>query len=416
MLGIHSQIGGLVATAVVAGGLSFCSKAIFWIPKCTLSGIIILACTSLQDFPYLLWLVKTSKILERTKQTATNVVARISSRDSPGVGKESGKPIPGVAPLLQEPLLSAASRESPEITVRQVGGDPRLDRALLVDQEPVEGPEDEENFSPGSVNNPSAVPKRAMMKRVGSYESDILWFQQNGMHKTASAGELTYAGVDQDYGRTRWSQKDLLSPVGVGEIQAASPVSRVEGGGAGGKLINGAQEDLIPGSAVVGFYRDILVWILACGGTIVYGVLQGVALSVAFLYDIERARKKDIVVHQFEGVVMFAFGNSMFFANIEYVREEVEKMLEKERQWREIRVVILVWNQVNSIDATALKELKELFEAWKKRGLSILAADATGETLDVLEEHFAKFFDQPKVLLTVEECLFQARFRVHGGA
>ncbi|CAD7963376.1 unnamed protein product [Amoebophrya sp. A120] len=486
MLGINSQIGGLVATCVVASGLIFFSSAIFWIPKCVLSGIIILACTNLQDFPYLFWLIKTSKIQEKTKEQVEQVVRRISSR-------EPSPPSSSLKDGLGSPARASASGRagsSPNLPVMV-----EMPGALLPDSSPAN--EDTSNparntnnaLSPTanvadlkqplllnmnipasqSVNtltaglsprsSPLSVSKsRSGIRRILSSENVGT---NGGLNKNlGSLGELTQGGVDADFAEMAtefaearikqvpsFQRSALLSPSKERKEGSGTNQSIVQQSGGGGDVQRGSTSDYtinipkLPTTAVVGFYRDILVWVLACGGTILLGVLQGVALSVALslfimisdvvfprvsqmgkldehssLYDVQRGRKLEITVHQFEGVVIFSFGASMFFANIEFIREEVEKMLQREKQWREIKVIVTVWSQVNSIDATALKELKELFEAWKKRGLSIMAADATGEVLDVLEEHFGKFFDQPKVLLNVEECLFQARFRVHPGA
>ena len=52
-VGVKTQLGGVISMLVVAGSLVFFSELIYWIPKCALSGIIILACTTLQDFKHL---------------------------------------------------------------------------------------------------------------------------------------------------------------------------------------------------------------------------------------------------------------------------------------------------------------------------------------------------------------------------
>ena len=79
--------------------------------------------------------------------------------------------------------------------------------------------------------------------------------------------------------------------------------------------------------------------------------------------------------------------------------------------------VVLSFSRVETVDSTALYQFEELLQTWRKdRGLKILAAQATGEVLDVLEEHLSKYFDQPRMLLTLEEALFQARFQVRHAA
>ncbi len=89
-VGIKSQVGGIVATCVVAGGLVFFSGAIYWIPKCTLAGIIILACTKLQDFDYLFWLIKTSKVTDKVEDfTSRKLLQGSAVRE--GIPEEGGE-------------------------------------------------------------------------------------------------------------------------------------------------------------------------------------------------------------------------------------------------------------------------------------------------------------------------------------
>ncbi len=97
------------------------------------------------------------------------------------------------------------------------------------------------------------------------------------------------------------------------------------------------------------------------------------------------------MLDRYEDVVIFELGASMFFANVEYMREEVEKMLDKERDLRPVKVIIISFSKVNSIDTTALYIFKELFEVWNKRKYKILVAEARGEIAFVVRDHFIKY-------------------------
>ena len=77
----------------------------------------------------------------------------------------------------------------------------------------------------------------------------------------------------------------------------------------------------------------------------------------------------------------------MFFANIEYMKEQMEKILFKEKQLRPVSVVILSFVKVNDMDSTSLKEITELLEAWKNRELKVFIADAKGEVQNMVSEH-----------------------------
>ncbi|CAD7943388.1 unnamed protein product [Amoebophrya sp. A25] len=618
IVGINSQIGGLVASGVVAMGLAFFSEAIYWIPKCTLAGIIMLACTSLQDFPYLAWLVKTSKIGERLKQKA--MVSSESLRRAASVSRESVNAVLFPAALakgsngalgvvqeetdvLRQPLLegrvdvasvptsavttggtsstgvteqtgylppatqsypssrcypsSAGFGEEPatgisslpvaasgtglvpptptagshqahkdynslgELTGREVDSDfAELSRAFA-EHEIKQVPSLSRVASRGGLANTLSSQNLLSLPGNGVSSSNFFQMQNGGAGggslspispgQTGGSGWNPRIGGGQSPGGSDYTEGRLsldasppangrlgvvneeavasptiaprattssgapsygvqVSPpsgpvpvvpsqpsVGTGNtsgplvvpaVQVIPPSSEEEGNGPGGlanivgteqplRKIQDAIEEL-PNTAVVGLYRDIAVWLLAFTATILLGVLQGVALAVGLslfilladvvfpkvfqmgkldehssLYDVGRARAQDIMCHQFEGVMMFGIGASMFFANIDFIKDEMERMLSKESKLRKIKVVLLIFSQVNAIDATALKELKELMEVWKMRKLHILVADATGEVLDVMEEHFGQYLDQPKVLLTVEECLYHARYRIH---
>ena len=122
---------------------------------------------------------------------------------------------------------------------------------------------------------------------------------------------------------------------------------------------------LLAESPVVGFERDIFVWLVAFAGTVVLGVLQGVFLSVLLsvfmlltsvvfpkvtqlgkmdthgsLHDLQRIQSKGCEIKVFVGVVIFEFGATVLnFANFEFMRTGLEKQLEAERRRRGVAVV-----------------------------------------------------------------------------
>merc|ERR1712194_674021 len=98
----------------------------------------------------------------------------------------------------------------------------------------------------------------------------------------------------------------------------------------------------------------------------------------------------------------------MFFANVEYMREKAEKTLEYESRIRSVKIIILTFGRVGSLDTTALKVLKELIQVWNKRGLKVLIADAKGEVAFVVKDHFLELLAQVHSQLTFDEALLEA--------
>lgn len=61
-VGVQTQVGGLVAALIVGLSLSYLASGFYYMPRAALSGIIIFASYGLQDFKYLFWLLKHSRM------------------------------------------------------------------------------------------------------------------------------------------------------------------------------------------------------------------------------------------------------------------------------------------------------------------------------------------------------------------
>jgi len=76
-VGIKTQLGGVVASIVVGLTLSWFSRALYYLPRASLGGIIIFASYGLQDFKYAAWLWKYSKVfVEETVSKEQNEYQR----------------------------------------------------------------------------------------------------------------------------------------------------------------------------------------------------------------------------------------------------------------------------------------------------------------------------------------------------
>lgn len=128
------------------------------------------------------------------------------------------------------------------------------------------------------------------------------------------------------------------------------------------------------------------------------GILVGVSLSLlAFVYQASRPHMARLGrmageetyrnVERFpdveldKGIAIFRIDASLFFGNVEHVRDALGDLLDKEP---ETRFLILDLYPVNRIDSTAVHALSEVHRRLKERGVTLLLSGVKGPVRDTL--------------------------------
>ena len=153
--------------------------------------------------------------------------------------------------------------------------------------------------------------------------------------------------------------------------------------------------------------REFLLYLTALVTTLTVGIMEGILVGVvmSLLMLIYRATKPHLaVVGKIEGegniyrniarfdnvlvdpeILIVRFDESLFYANISYFREKLIE-LEKQRE-TEIKAIIIDGSGINSVDATAIYELKRMLVYYRKREINVMFAALKGPVRDVFKKN-----------------------------
>jgi MFS superfamily sulfate permease-like transporter len=141
--------------------------------------------------------------------------------------------------------------------------------------------------------------------------------------------------------------------------------------------------------------KELAVGMVALFGVLILGVLQGIALGVvlALILVIHHASYpdtcelgqlpgedhfRDVSSHsdakRYPGLLIFRFGNSLFFANADYFADQVNLRIEESTE--PIREVLVDCYTINLIDATGANALIGLSEELRAKGIRLSLARA----------------------------------------
>ena len=155
-------------------------------------------------------------------------------------------------------------------------------------------------------------------------------------------------------------------------------------------------------------------------GTLVLGSIQGILLGVvlSLLVFIRRSayprvialgylEKEDVFrnlqrfpdARVYPGVLLLRVDSSLYFANLEFVRDLLQK---KVAEKPEIRRVIIDLSSVNDIDGPAIDALEDIMSRYAGRGIRFLFAGMKGPVRDLVaragwEEKYGEAFRYPSL-------------------
>ncbi|HEY3240812.1 MAG TPA: STAS domain-containing protein, partial [Acidimicrobiia bacterium] len=114
-----------------------------------------------------------------------------------------------------------------------------------------------------------------------------------------------------------------------------------------------------------------------------------------------------------EGVVVLRFDAPLYFANTEFLKEELRRV-EAEQHGR-MRVLVLDASSVNDLDSSADQALQEIADDYAVRGLDLYLANVKGLILDVMRRSgFYERLGSDHFFLSTEEAVRQAEALLHG--
>lgn len=147
------------------------------------------------------------------------------------------------------------------------------------------------------------------------------------------------------------------------------------------------------------FWLMIVTFIATSVLSVEYGILTGVALSLAVLifrtsrpYVVElgkvpnsnfyrnKERFNEVIVD--DEILVFRFDAQLFYANSNFFREMLEKMV-KEKE-KKIKLIVLDAESINRVDSTGTDMLKERIQYYKKKGILFYFAGVKGPVRDAL--------------------------------
>lgn len=102
-------------------------------------------------------------------------------------------------------------------------------------------------------------------------------------------------------------------------------------------------------------------------------------------------------------LLIVRFDARLFYANVNYFRD---KLVEFEAVKPHLKTIIIDASGINSIDLTALQELRKMKVSYKKRGVTLVFAGLKGPVRDVFKQH--RFYTNQKesnCFLTVDEAV-----------
>lgn len=111
------------------------------------------------------------------------------------------------------------------------------------------------------------------------------------------------------------------------------------------------------------------------------------------------------------GVVIFRVDASLYFANIDYVKEKLRKI---ERNDPSLRVIIMDAYPVNRIDSSAAHALKEIIQEFSDRKIKILFSGVKGPVMDVFERaEITSLVGRNHFFLEIQEAVNEAEKMVN---
>lgn len=150
----------------------------------------------------------------------------------------------------------------------------------------------------------------------------------------------------------------------------------------------------------VGHY-DRYMYLATFAGTLFIGIEEGILLGVilsVLMLVYRSARPHHTVLGQIPGtsiyrsinryetdrrkdLLIFRFDAPIHFANAEYFKEQVYKLLEHQK---EVETLILDFNGVNEIDTTGLDELYEIIDHLEDQSINVRMAEVKGPVRDLI--------------------------------
>eukprot|EP00418_Pyrodinium_bahamense_P008799 CAMPEP_0179120338 /NCGR_PEP_ID=MMETSP0796-20121207/56693_1 /TAXON_ID=73915 /ORGANISM="Pyrodinium bahamense, Strain pbaha01" /LENGTH=401 /DNA_ID=CAMNT_0020818875 /DNA_START=1 /DNA_END=1210 /DNA_ORIENTATION=- len=137
---------------------------------------------------------------------------------------------------------------------------------------------------------------------------------------------------------------------------------------------------------------DFLLWVLAFLGTLLFGVLEGVAVAVLMSLMVviyESVRPAITVLWRVPGTTMYRaidqesrgvlvpnmfiarIGASMYFANSSYIKDALLTYIADLEEVNPIEYVVLDMSSVNSMDSTAVHTVKDIVSDFRHRGIEV---------------------------------------------
>jgi len=82
--------------------------------------------------------------------------------------------------------------------------------------------------------------------------------------------------------------------------------------------------------------------------------------------------------------LIFRFDSELYFANINYFREQLEQMIEK--KGKDLQVIILNAQSIYALDSSAAKGLEEIVDDFHERGIDFYMTEVIGPVRDMLQK------------------------------
>lgn len=155
---------------------------------------------------------------------------------------------------------------------------------------------------------------------------------------------------------------------------------------------------------------DLLLLILAFFATLILGIEEGILLSIvaSLVLVIQKTTRPHTAilgqmpgteiyrnvarypeVRTFEGVVIFRFDASLYFANIAYLKDRLQEIANHSEAAP--RAIIFDAGSVNDIDSSADTALREIVQTLRSRGIDLYFSNLKGPVRDVLKR--SGFYD-----------------------
>ena len=151
------------------------------------------------------------------------------------------------------------------------------------------------------------------------------------------------------------------------------------------------------------------------------GILVGVALSVAMMVffstrphvaelgripgttHYRNVRRFDDLEERPE-VLIVRFDSQLYFANVEFFQQHLDMLIA--RKGKALRLIVLNFYAVTSVDSTAVDALQERYQALQKRGIQLYFAGVTGPVRDAFKRwEFLKATTRPVFFVSIADAL-----------